>query len=133
MLFVFLLIGCLGFNLFYSQPLLQEAFNATMTWKTGRGLPEMGSPLNWSMEKGLPNSWNHAKGLPSPPLDRRSIQGTQVPLPHDQMFFFKDNKSSQACCGTSSYSTADGCVCVSQKQIDYINQRGGNRTREDGF
>ena len=53
--------------------------------------------------------------------------GTPVPLPEGELFFFADNKFSPECC-PSTYSDSMGCACLSQAQVDYINQRGGNRT-----
>ncbi len=58
-------------------------------------------------------------------------QGTQVPLPAGEMFFFADNKFSPQC--RSSFSSSTGQACLSKEQIDYLNQRGGNRTFADGF
>jgi len=53
--------------------------------------------------------------------------GTPVPLPEGELFFFADNKFKPECC-PSTYSDSMGCACLSQPQVDYINQRGGNRT-----
>jgi len=53
--------------------------------------------------------------------------GTPVPLPEGELFFFADNKFKPECC-PSTYSDSTGCACLSQPQVDYINQRGGNRT-----
>jgi len=53
--------------------------------------------------------------------------GTPVPLPEGELFFFADNKFKPECC-PSTYSDSMGCACLSQAQVDYINQRGGNRT-----
>ena len=53
--------------------------------------------------------------------------GTPVPLPEGELFFFADNKFKPECC-PSTYSNSLGCACLSQPQVDYINQRGGNRT-----
>ena len=53
--------------------------------------------------------------------------GTPVPLPEGELFFFADNKFKPECC-PSTYSNSLGCACLSQAQVDYINQRGGNRT-----
>ena len=58
-------------------------------------------------------------------------QGTQVPLGVGEMFFFADNKFSPQC--RSSFSSSTGQACLSKEQIDYLNQRGGNRTFVDGF
>jgi hypothetical protein len=53
--------------------------------------------------------------------------GTPVPLPEGELFFFADNKFKPECC-PSTYSNSMGCACLSQDQVNYINQRGGNRT-----
>lgn len=53
--------------------------------------------------------------------------GTPVPLPEGELFFFADNKFKPECC-PSTYSNSTGCACLSQDQVNYINQRGGNRT-----
>ena len=53
--------------------------------------------------------------------------GTPVPLPEGELFFFADNKFKPECC-PSTYSDSMGCACLSQDQVTYINERGGNRT-----
>lgn len=53
--------------------------------------------------------------------------GTPVPLSEGELFFFTDNKFKPECC-PSTYSGSTGCACLSQDQVNYINQRGGNRT-----
>jgi len=53
--------------------------------------------------------------------------GTPVPLPEGELFFFADNIFKPECC-PSTYSDSMGCACLSQAQVDYVNQRGGNRT-----
>jgi hypothetical protein len=53
--------------------------------------------------------------------------GTPVPLPEGELFFFADNKFKPECC-PSTYSDSMGCACLSQAQVTYLNQRGGNRT-----
>jgi len=48
----------------------------------------------------------------------------------DNMFMFKNNQCKPSCCG-ASYSCSGGCVCTTPEQRDYINSRGGNRTRPE--
>ena len=43
------------------------------------------------------------------------------------MAMFKYNKCVPECC-PSTYSCSGGCVCQSDKQADFINKRGNNRT-----
>jgi len=57
------------------------------------------------------------------------IVAGQVPLPADQLFFFYDNKFSGDCCNSGNgYSSSGGCACMSVKQLEYLNARGGNRS-----
>lgn len=55
-----------------------------------------------------------------------SRKGTPVPLPEGQMEMFADNEFSPECC-PSTYSNSSGCACITQEQVDYLNERGGNR------
>lgn len=48
-------------------------------------------------------------------------------------WFFANNKSSPECCKAATYSTSTGCLCTTKEQLNFLNQRGGNRTIEDGF
>lgn len=45
------------------------------------------------------------------------------------MFMFTHNQSHPDCC-PSTFSTSTGCVCTTQEQRDYINKRGGNRSKD---
>lgn len=53
--------------------------------------------------------------------------------PDPSLFIFSDNKISPECCKSATYSSSTGCVCTTPEQRNFINQRGGNRTVEDGF
>lgn len=91
-----------------------------------------GAPLNYKMGNGVYGSWETRKqGEGGSPKWRSkfhdSYKGTKVPLPEGQLFFWADNTYAPECCG-SSVSGSDGCLCATKEQIDYINQRGGNRT-----
>jgi len=59
--------------------------------------------------------------------DKSEIKETTVPL-ENTMFYFKDNEFKPECC-PSTYSSSTGCACMSEKQTDYLNERGGNRTK----
>jgi hypothetical protein len=56
-----------------------------------------------------------------------------VPNSNSPLSLFADNKISPECCKSSSYTSSGGCVCVTPNQVKFINERGGNRTMEDGF
>jgi hypothetical protein len=60
-----------------------------------------------------------------------NYKGTPVPL-DNTMNFFKDNAFKPECC-PSSYSSSTGCACTSVAQLNYLNQRGGNRTSDSEF
>jgi hypothetical protein len=98
------------------------------------GMAMMGSSLDWEMGEGQPTSWTtkgdeYAKsmGYSDTTSKYAQYQGTPVPLPEGQMFMFADNKFKPECC-PSTYTSSTGCACISQEQVNYINQRGGNRT-----
>lgn len=99
------------------------------------GSSDYGAALNYSMDQGVPNGdWtaaatNYAKvmGNTDNTKSGQYYKGTQVPLPPGQLFIFADNEVKPECC-PSYYSSSTGCVCTSQAQWDYLNERGGNRT-----
>ena len=41
--------------------------------------------------------------------------------------FLTKNKSDPSCC-PSTFSNSDGCICLDEKQKDFLNKRGNNRT-----
>lgn len=90
----------------------------------------VGSALSYSMGEGVKGSWESnetdtASGNPYQHLE--SNTGGPVPLPENQLFMFDQNKFTPECC-PSTYSSSTGCVCASPEQMNYLNQRGGNRT-----
>ena len=94
----------------------------------------MGSSLDWAMGQDVANSWtNKAEqysdkmGYSSTESKWSQYKGTAVPLPEGQMFMFADNEFKPECC-PSTYSSSTGCACITQEQVNYINERGGNRT-----
>lgn len=66
------------------------------------------------------------------PSSDQPLEGPEFEPGPDQLFIFKNNQVKPECCG-STYSSDMGCVCTTEKQRDYINMRGGNRTVEDGI
>jgi hypothetical protein len=73
-----------------------------------------------------PNGSSWRGSAPNEPL-----LGPAFEVSPDSLFMFKNNDVKPECC-PSSYSSDMGCVCSTPQQRDYINQRGGNRTVEDG-
>lgn len=59
----------------------------------------------------------------------KQYKGTPVPLKDGELFYFEDNEFKPECC-PSKYSTSTGCACISEEQMTYLNERGGNRTSQ---
>jgi len=81
-----------------------------------------------------PNSWiskaaEYAGGMgyKSVLAKHETYKGGPVPLPEGQLLLLADNEFKPECC-PATYSTGSGCACMSSEQIQYLNQRGGNRT-----
>ena len=56
-------------------------------------------------------------------LSGPSLDGTsETP---NKMFMFANNRSSPSCC-PSTFSTSTGCVCTTDKQMDFVASRGFN-------
>ena len=98
------------------------------------GMAVMGAALDWSMGGDVPNSWTtkaekYSNSMEYSSADSKWSQykGTPVPLPEGQMSMFADNEFKPECC-PSTYTSSSGCACITQEQVNYINQRGGNRT-----
>tara|TARA_B110000285_G_C15068036_1_gene586285 strand:- start:163 stop:459 length:297 start_codon:yes stop_codon:yes gene_type:complete len=73
------------------------------------------------------NDYAASMGYTSAQSKYESHKGTPVPLPKGEMEMFADNDFSPECC-PSTYSNSSGCACITQEQVDYLNERGGNRT-----
>ena len=133
------LLAAIGVFYFFGG--MKEGFQA--------GLVGVGSALDYKMGDGVKSSWenkvlsadkpktievaNMIKDVNNDTIDTNVFaeletnEGGQVPLPEGELVFFDKTKFSPECC-PSSYSTGEGCVCASPEQMQYLNQRGGNRT-----
>ena len=50
-----------------------------------------------------------------------------IPLPEGEMLMFANTPFKPECCGNSgAYSNSSGCACTTQKQYQYLQNRGGN-------
>lgn len=115
---------------------VKEAF----TQQTMLGSDDYGAPINYNMDNGLPTkNWENAArnyanqmGNQDNTKSGMNYKGGPIPLPPGELLIFADNKVKPECC-PSYYSSSTGCVCTSQKQWDYLNQRGGNRTFSTEF
>jgi hypothetical protein len=98
------------------------------------GMAVMGASLDYVMGSDTPNSWTNKANSYAASMgytnsrDKYSQHtGTSVPLAEGQMLMFADNEFKPECC-PSTYTSSTGCACITQEQVDYINQRGGNRS-----
>jgi hypothetical protein len=113
---------------------IKEAFTQQL------GSDDYGAPLNYNMDTGLPiANWenaarNYAKQLGNHDNTKSGQyhKGGPIPLPPGELLIFADNEVKPECC-PSYYSSSTGCICASQKQWNYLNQRGGNRTFSTEF
>ena len=76
------------------------------------------------------SGYNFKEGFGS--MEKHESMGPYT-VPDSPGWFMANNTSSPNCCKAATYSTGDGCVCMTKDQLQFINQRGGNRTIEDGF
>ena len=94
------------------------------------------APLGWDMGQGMSGqSWSSraeqfaaSMGYTDTTKSFQENKGTPVPLAEGQLNFFADNQFKPECCVSSTYSSGTGCACLSSEQVNYLNQRGGNRT-----
>ena len=94
--------------------------------------------VNYSMGKDDKGSWTQKAlgyagdmGYNNILAKHTNYKGTAVPL-EGTMVFFKNNAFKSECC-PSTYSSSDGCACTSVEQLNYLNERGGNRTLTSEF
>lgn len=100
----------------------------------------MGSSLDYNMGEGVQGSWStktqqQGNSISWRSQDHDSYNSEMVSS--DVMNFFANTDFSPNCCG-STYSanggltgqgyTSGGCACLSPEQMNFLNQRGGNRT-----
>lgn len=115
-----------GFAQYMKSKSIVEKFSnyaATAAGAKGAYVP-MGQFDGLTKETGNPISqWRYTS--PNEPLTAPA--GEVGP---DNMFMFKNNQCKPSCCG-ASYSCNGGCVCTTPEQRDYINSRGGNRTKPE--
>lgn len=101
------------------------------------GFQALGAPLEWKTGEGVPgDTWDkpsvHSTKQLFQSLD--GIEAGEVPLPNDQMFLFYANKFDPKCCSKpQNYASSSGCACISKEQMEFLNQRGGNRTYPTNF
>lgn len=106
----------------------------------------LGSNLDYKMGQGVNGSWDTRQSQEGSSIKWRSqdhdTYNSELVGPDKSLNFFSGTDFSPECCG-SNYSangglnnngfSSGGCACLSKKQINYINQRGGNRTKTSEF
>jgi hypothetical protein len=105
------------------------------------GLRNMGADISYKMGDGVSTSWENKPQQKGSSLAHRSQDHdsytSKLVTPDKSLNFFTDTEFSPDCCGSTysangglreSGATSGGCACLSTEQINYINQRGGNRT-----
>jgi hypothetical protein len=93
------------------------------------------SALDYTMSNGVPVTWKDkgyvGTGTVNTPDDwynqLKNNVGGRVPLPEGELLMFAENTFDPSCC-PSTYSNSSGCACISGEQMQYLNERGGNRT-----
>ena len=93
--------------------------------------------LDYSISDGVPASWKDkgfvGTGTVNTPKDwyshLKNNMGGSVPLPEGELLMFNGNTFDPTCC-PSTYSNSSGCACISGEQMQYLNERGGNRTSD---
>ena len=79
----------------------------------------MGSTIPLKIEKTV-------GGLEGPSIDGDDLSPKKLSM-------FSNNESSISCCGDSGFFTSTGCICLTDKQENYINNRGGNHVLEENY
>jgi hypothetical protein len=98
--------------------------------KTGNSDAWRHSPANVPLvnDKNLYTIMGHDSALKPVLSDPSSLSGPPIdgdPNSPNKMFMFANNQSSPMCC-PSTFSTSTGCVCTTDKQMDYVAARGNN-------
>lgn len=91
-----------------------------------------GAALDYCMNSGVPKTrgqYNPPSGVWGQGKNRfaRYAGNKGGPVPPQNMFMLQNNRFDPSCC-SSPYSNSMGCVCLSEQQAEYLNERGGNRT-----
>jgi hypothetical protein len=141
---LFLVIGAiLGAHLFCSCTSFTVdgmPSNIGSVFKEAFSQRNYGAPINHNMDTGVPgNNWETAARNYANQVGNQDntdagqyYKGGPIPLPPGELLIFAENEVKPECC-PSYYTSSTGCVCASKKQIDYLNQRGGNRTLDSEF
>ena len=93
----------------------------------------MPAGVKYKLGEGVEGSWENKPYVNDPTKHQRDTYNeVPVPLSEGSLHFLQENEFKPECCG-STFSSYGGCACLTDKQIDYINTRGGNRTKGEEF
>lgn len=98
------------------------------------------APMNAEMGQGLTNNWmakEEAMQKEHPDSAEAKLAHDVAPAPSSlleagQLDILADNRFSPDCC-PQIYSSSSGCACMSEQQMNFLNQRGDNRTVTTNF
>jgi hypothetical protein len=110
------------------------------------GMAMMGAELGYKMGEGVHGSWDGREQQQGASVAWRQqnhdAYESQHVGPDKAMHFFADTDFAPECCG-ATYSangglnasgfSSGGCACMSKQQLNYLNERGGNRTQTSEF
>ena len=86
------------------------------------------SDLTYSISEGVHNDKYEQKvGLSEVNVMGGVPLKPSAPLPEGQLFMWANNTFDAKCCETSNVSGGNGCACITKEQVDFLNNRGGNR------
>ena len=97
------------------------------------------APIGFNLSSGVPgDKWAEHRNETSNSSDSddlfkrlANIEAGQVPLPEGQLNFFYANRFDPKCCfKPQNYSSSTGCACISEEQMRFLNERGGNNVLE---
>lgn len=98
------------------------------------------APIGYNLSDGVPgDKWaqHRTEALNSPDSDEffkrlAHIEAGQVPLPEGKLNFFYGNTFDPECCfKPHNYSSSTGCACISEEQMRFLNERGGNNNMDE--
>ena len=135
-----LFCSCTSFSVNGMYADVGSVIKETFAQRSMLGSDDYGAPINYNMDSGIPGGgWENAArkyansvGNQDNTKSGQYHKGGPIPLPPGEMLIFAHNDVKPECC-PSYYSSSTGCVCTSQKQWNYLNERGGNRTLNSEF
>ncbi len=93
---------------------------------TEEGFQAAGSVIDYTMGKDVPGEKFPQKAVYNP---SNSYEKVQTPLPEGQLFFYANNHFKPECCKFSTVSGSGGCACETTEQVNYLKNRGGNKSK----